>query len=510
MMSFNYKNPLSSTVIFEPNSVLRDNDTGSNFSVESIGGYMEVYNLSDLDWTIPSNVLINGGLVLYSGNTIPISFSYNTPFSISNQLNLNDDQISSGRRRLGMLVYVYETDEVYQYYIPNYETLWNNAETAGSIINIGTGYIAQNDTPQGITFVNAWTASTIEGVSGVTSDNARWRIYPKVCCLTGGTYFSATSEIQLYQSNGDTIYITGITVSNSGSTGTSGSSGTSGTSGISGSSGTSGTSGTSGISGSSGTSGTSGISGSSGTSGTSGISGSSGTSGTSGISGSSGTSGTSGISGSSGTSGTSGTNGSSGTSGTSGTNGSSGTSGTSGISGSSGTSGTSGTNGSSGTSGTSGISGSSGTSGTSGTNGSSGTSGTSGISGSSGVSGTSGTDGNSCLNYEIYNQTAETTKVTYTDCNNAIQEYTLAGLSTITLCAINNSVTGDGLIITLNGLCVGTPGTSGSSGSSGTSGTSGISGSSGTSGTSGISGSSGTSGTSGISGYSGTSGTSGI
>ena len=120
MMSFNYKNPLSSTVIFEPNSVLRYDDTGTHFSVEGVGGYMEVYNLTDLDWTIPNDVLINGVLVLYDENIIPISFSYNVPYAIPDQLNLNDDQISSGRRRLGMLVYVYETDQVYQYYIPNY------------------------------------------------------------------------------------------------------------------------------------------------------------------------------------------------------------------------------------------------------------------------------------------------------------------------------------------------------------------------------------------------------
>jgi hypothetical protein len=177
MMSFDYKNPTSSTILNGPVSVTRQNDTGTNFSVESIGGYMEVYNLSDLVWTIPADVLVDGGQVLYSGNSIPISFNYNVPYSLPNQLNINNDLISSGRRRLGMLVYVYETDTVYQYNMSGYTTLWNDAELAGSIINIGSGYIANDDTPEGTAFVNAWTATTVEGVSGETRDNAKWKVY---------------------------------------------------------------------------------------------------------------------------------------------------------------------------------------------------------------------------------------------------------------------------------------------------------------------------------------------
>jgi len=177
MMSFDYKNPTSSTILNGPVSVTRQNDTGTNFSVESIGGYMEVYKASDLIWTIPNDILINGGQVLYSGNSIPISFNYNVPYSLPNQLNINNDLISSGRRRLGMLVYVYETDTVYQFLMSGYTSLWNDAELAGSIINIGSGYIATDDTPEGVAFVNAWTATTVEGVSGETRENAKWKVY---------------------------------------------------------------------------------------------------------------------------------------------------------------------------------------------------------------------------------------------------------------------------------------------------------------------------------------------
>jgi hypothetical protein len=47
-MSFEYKNPTSSELVTGPISVSRDSDTGTIFSVDSIGGYMEVWNLSDL------------------------------------------------------------------------------------------------------------------------------------------------------------------------------------------------------------------------------------------------------------------------------------------------------------------------------------------------------------------------------------------------------------------------------------------------------------------------------
>jgi len=205
MMSLDYKNPTSSTIIGGPISVTRDDDTGTNFSVNSVGGYMEVYNLSDLVWTIPNDILINGGQVLYSGNTIPISFNYNVPYSLSNQLNINNDSISSGRRRLGMLVYVYETNLIYQYSISDYTTLWNNAEGVGSIINIGSGFIVNNDTPEGVLLVNSWTASTIEGVSGETSATAIWKVFTS---SSGSTLYTGDGSLlsnRIVNLNGKTL-----------------------------------------------------------------------------------------------------------------------------------------------------------------------------------------------------------------------------------------------------------------------------------------------------------------
>ena len=170
-MSFNYKNPKSSVVLAGPNSVNTDSNTGSNFSSFQVGGFYEVFKLSDLNFTIPSGAT---GTILYSGNTIPIDFSYNAPNNSPNVINLYSDGISSGRRKLGMIAYVYENNKTYQYQIPNYETLFNNALTGGSVVDIYFGYQVYDNTVDGALLLNAWTGSSIEGISGVTRENARW------------------------------------------------------------------------------------------------------------------------------------------------------------------------------------------------------------------------------------------------------------------------------------------------------------------------------------------------
>ena len=124
-MSVPYKNPISSLQSSGPQSISRTSVFGTNFSVDGVGGYMEVYNLSDLSLTLTSSTYPD--LIQLSGNTIPIRFSKgNGTTSSPDFITLNSDNISSGRRKLGMMVYVHETDKVYQYVIPNYDTLWNN------------------------------------------------------------------------------------------------------------------------------------------------------------------------------------------------------------------------------------------------------------------------------------------------------------------------------------------------------------------------------------------------
>jgi len=102
-MSFIYKNPISNIQRFEAESVDRTNFIGTNFSVLQVGGYQEVFYLNDLKLTF-----LSSGLQTLSANTIPIQINVqpNTGFNFTT-LTLNSDNISSGRRRLGMLVYVY-------------------------------------------------------------------------------------------------------------------------------------------------------------------------------------------------------------------------------------------------------------------------------------------------------------------------------------------------------------------------------------------------------------------
>jgi hypothetical protein len=121
-----------------------------------------------------------------------------------------------------MQVFVQETETVYQYSIPNYETLWDAvaAQTGVSGFSIDTNSTTvQARTQAQRDFINAWTGSTIEGVSGVTRNDARWKIfYGTDVQITGGTYFSGTSELDLYNNTGGTITISGFTAPITGGT----------------------------------------------------------------------------------------------------------------------------------------------------------------------------------------------------------------------------------------------------------------------------------------------------
>ena len=204
-MSFVYKNPLTSTQLTNQESVERNKVFGTNFSVLQTGGYMEVYTLNDLIYSIPAGAT---GLIQFSGNSIPINYSVRTLPFLPDTISLNSDGISSGRRRLGMLVYVHETDLTYQYTIPNFETLWDSA--SGSTNETTYGYSVTTQTPGGQDFINAWLDSSIEGVSGVTRSNARWKIfYGTDITVTGGTYSNGTATFT--NTTGGTFNVTGFT-----------------------------------------------------------------------------------------------------------------------------------------------------------------------------------------------------------------------------------------------------------------------------------------------------------
>ena len=206
-MSFIYKNPLTSSQLDASSSVTRDKVFGTNFSVLQIGGYMEVYTLADLDFTIPEG---DTGLIEFTGNTIPINYSKRALAFLPDTVNLNSDNISTGRRRLGMLVYVHETNLTYQYTITNYESLWSGASE--SITESDYGTTVTTSTTGGAALIDAWLDSSIEGVSGVTRSNARWRIfYGTDITVTGGTYNSGTGTLTMTNTTGGTFNVTGFT-----------------------------------------------------------------------------------------------------------------------------------------------------------------------------------------------------------------------------------------------------------------------------------------------------------
>jgi hypothetical protein len=179
---------------------------------------MEVENISDLNYTVEGNNVIR-----FSGNTIPVEF-YLSPNPLADKIFLWNDSISSGRRRLGMLVYVQETQLTYQYTIDNYQSLYTAAQTAGVIFGdpfVDTKLEVRNKigvTPNaaGQALIDAWTGSTVEGVSGVTRTNARWRIfYGSDVTVTGGTYSNGTAAFT--NSTGGTFNVTGFTTGGTGS-----------------------------------------------------------------------------------------------------------------------------------------------------------------------------------------------------------------------------------------------------------------------------------------------------
>jgi hypothetical protein len=149
-----------------------------------------------------------------------------------------------------MLVYVYETDQIYQFSVNNYDNLWSAATAStGTVITNNFGTIVRADSSENISFINAWTGNTVEGISGATSSTAVWKklatggggggsgitggtYYPNTLTLdlestgstisignvtglyiSAGTYTSGTSTLDLFNSTGGTVSVTGITSS---------------------------------------------------------------------------------------------------------------------------------------------------------------------------------------------------------------------------------------------------------------------------------------------------------
>lgn len=127
---------------------------GTHYSYLGIGGYVEVPNIE-------------------YRNSIPTDS------------NMNDKGYSTGRRRYGMSVYVINEDKLYRLF----------PYSGGSVVSL--------ETFTGTSELNQVT---------MLSDNDGWVEVPDLSVLiTGGTYFSGNSSIELYDSTGGAVSITGIT-----------------------------------------------------------------------------------------------------------------------------------------------------------------------------------------------------------------------------------------------------------------------------------------------------------
>jgi hypothetical protein len=102
-------------------------------------------------------------------------------------LELNSDLVSSGRLQLGMIVYISEKSQAYQFIIDDYKTLYDNAETSGDITTTTFTTAVGDGNTGGEAFIDAWTIHKVEGElknpenasEGVWSrDEANWKKYP--------------------------------------------------------------------------------------------------------------------------------------------------------------------------------------------------------------------------------------------------------------------------------------------------------------------------------------------
>ena len=106
-----------------------------------------------------------------------------TTISLPSSLLLNSDLVSSGRLQIGMVVYISEKSQAYQFMIDNYEELYNAAETAGAFSESTFNTSASDATAAGLAFINPWITHKVEGEpnqsGGVwTRDEANWKKYP--------------------------------------------------------------------------------------------------------------------------------------------------------------------------------------------------------------------------------------------------------------------------------------------------------------------------------------------
>jgi hypothetical protein len=107
-----------------------------------------------------------------------------------------------------MLAYVKEVDQVYQFDISNFETLWNAATGAtgiggNTVVFSDFGTTVSNNSVAGQNFINAWTGTSIEGYLGVTRSTSNWKkFWSNNLAITGGTYNGSNNTVTLINITG--------------------------------------------------------------------------------------------------------------------------------------------------------------------------------------------------------------------------------------------------------------------------------------------------------------------
>ena len=194
-MSFEDRHHSTAKIVTDSFSIDHANAVaGVTTGTSLTGGFQEYYSLSNITYNPndPSPTPVPG-LLINLENLIPVAFvpasttttttkkggtvTVTTPAS----LELNSDLMSSGRLKLGMVVYVIEKQQAYQFIIDDYKDLYNDA--VSNITKSETSATVLAGSTQSDALIDAWTIHKVEGEddgnSGTwTRDQANWKKYP--------------------------------------------------------------------------------------------------------------------------------------------------------------------------------------------------------------------------------------------------------------------------------------------------------------------------------------------
>lgn len=171
----------STTTIMEPGCDDDNADTLSVCYLSAAGAQATGRNIGD----VFSGVCGTPGL----DATLNAFCEYEKTITVTNpaSLVLNPDLHSSGRLQLGMIVYIQEKNQAYQFMIDNYKDLYDAAE--GDIVTSEFNSNVRDSSDASRSLIDAWTVHKVEGELKDPSDSdqgtwsraeANWKKYPNV------------------------------------------------------------------------------------------------------------------------------------------------------------------------------------------------------------------------------------------------------------------------------------------------------------------------------------------